>query len=392
MENDKIQTVEKLFYKIYTNTASIEERYSYYEMILEEPCAQHVKKLMEKLMTEDTDVSFSDEDRQTRVYTSIKEQLAFGQNVKRPVFKFYWAAAVALLFLFFGIYQYQQVGPKDRADEMKQDIAPGNESATLILEDGREITLSNLTSGEIDNDGGIKIFNDEHGQLTFNYLESEIPKSGVNTIKTKNGQSYTIKLADGTKVWLNAASTLQFTAALEQGGTRQVQLQGEAYFEVAKDSKHPFIVHTSRQMIRVLGTHFNVSDYPNDDAGATTVLEGRVSVKNQTAEHILNAGEQAVTNRSGTVVAKTDPKNTVDWQQGDFALNNVKIDDAIQKIARWYDVSIVYEGDIDKAMLTGGWVSKKQPLSAVLRAIESLDLVRFELKDRTLIVRPYKSK
>lgn len=393
MDIDKIQTVERLFYSIYNNTASLAERYSYYELILEEPCAEHVKNLMEKLMVEEPVVNLQDAGRRANVYASVAQELGFEQKVKRPSVKMYWAAAAAvLLFVFFGVYQYQQLGQKDPATLVEQDIAPGNESAVLILEDGQEIVLSAASNGEIANTNGIQISNDNKGQISYHYVGNGVSKSSLNTIKTRNGQSYTIQLADGTKVWLNAASTLQFQTTLEQGGTRQVQLRGEAYFEVAKDAKHPFIVQTDRQTVRVLGTHFNVSAYPNDYAGSTTVLEGRVAVKHKTVEHILNPGQQAVTTSRGTFVVKTDATRAVDWQQGDFALNNIKFEDAMQKIARWYDIDVIYEGNVDKTMLTGGWVSKKQPLSTVLRAIESLDLVRFERKGRTLIVKPYQSR
>ncbi|MCW2263107.1 MULTISPECIES: FecR family protein [Sphingobacterium] len=393
METHKIQAVEKLFYKIYNNTASVQERYDYYELILNDYCAQHVQDLMEQILIQEEGVTFTDVDRRVNVYSRIIQQLSFTQPIRRSMVSFYWTAAAAvLLFFFLGIYHHQQLRPIKYASEIEKDIAPGGESATLILGDGREIALSTIRNGEIAHDHGIKISNDSQGQITYSFAGTLSPKAGLNTIKTRNGETYKVQLADGTKVWLNAASTLQFRADLQHNGTRQVQLVGEAYFEVAKDAKHPFVVHTSQQTIRVLGTHFNVSAYQNNPTGATTVLEGRVSVKHQASEHVLNAGEQALTSTTGTVVTKTDPKSAVDWQQGDFALNNIKFDDAMQKIARWYNIEVIYESNIDKAMLTGGWVSKKQPLSAVLRAIESLDQVRFERKGRTLIVRSYQSK
>lgn len=392
MDTHKIQTVEKLCYKIYNHTASIEEKQRYYELILDESCAQHVEAIMEKLLMESPEMNALDAERRENVYASITRLLAFEQKVKRPVFSYYLAAAAAavLMFVFLGLYQYQQLAQKERIHPIEQDIAPGNESALLILQDGKQIALSAATNGEIANDNGIKISNDQQGQITYTYLGNAVAAGGLNTVKTNNGQAYTIQLADGTKVWLNAASSLQFQSNLAFGGTRQVRLIGEAYFEVAKDAKHPFIVQTDRQTVRVLGTHFNVSAYANDDAGVTTVLEGRVSVKHHTVEHILNPGDQAVTTSRGTSVAKTNAGRAVDWQQGDFVLNNITFEDAMKKIARWYDIEVIYEGNVDKTMLAGGWVSKKQPLSAVLHAVESLDLVRFERKGHTLIVRPYK--
>ncbi|SDK65295.1 FecR family protein [Pedobacter sp. ok626] len=292
------------------------------------------------------------------------------------------AAAVAVL----AICVYFFVAPdrsKNQIEYAKDhvDIQPGRKGATITLGNGKVIRLSELQSGV---SVGADRLAYADGTSVDKGADVEL-KNQTLTASTANGQTYTFTLSDGTKVWLNAGSKISFAQQFINT-TRDVLVEGEAYFEVAKDKHHPFIVRTKGQQIEVLGTHFNVNSYHDEPGTATTLLEGSVKISAGNVQKIIKPGEQAI-NRSGMIaVREIDVENYVDWKNGDFNLNHIEFKTAMRKIARWYDMEIIYDASVPDNMESGGWISRDKPLSTVLKSIESSGLVKFKVTGKKIYV------
>ncbi|SFW89447.1 FecR family protein [Chitinophaga sancti] len=263
--------------------------------------------------------------------------------------------------------------------------APGMNSATLTLSNGRAIRLSDAASGELAADAGVVISKSPTGQLIYE-IKGNSGHGGINKLSTANGETYQIRLPDGSDVWLNSASNLSYAPDLLSDGKRTVQLEGEAYFSITKDQAHPFIVQSKGQQIEVLGTQFNVNAYADEPVVATTLLKGAVSITTGKQKKRIYPGEQAQLSAGQLSVQKVDVDNIIDWKNGDFALNHVEFKTAMRKIARWYDMEIVYDRGVPDNLESGGWISRQQPLSAVLKSIEASGLVKFRVKGRKIYV------
>jgi ferric-dicitrate binding protein FerR (iron transport regulator) len=211
------------------------------------------------------------------------------------------------------------------------------------------------------------------------------------TASTAKGQTYQFTLPDGTKVWLNADSKLEFPSGFVNSKTRDVRLFGEGYFEVAKDKAHPFIVRTNKQEVEVLGTHFNINSYADEGNVKTTLLEGSVRVNGQGRESVvLKPNQQAVVFASKqTEVNSVDVGDVVAWKNGKFVFVRENVRSIMNKIARWYDVQIIYEGDV-KGKALGGSVSRFKNVSEVLEMLSATKAVQFRIEGRKVIVMPFK--
>lgn len=314
------------------------------------------------------------------------------------------AAAIALIILGVWFFNSERGGLKEVEDEVvvyKNDIAPGKNTATLTLANGRAINLSDAKTGIVVSAGGL-IYNDNtavirgsnqsSGKNVSDLLGSAERKSSSATkmtLYTPRGGTYQITLADGTKVWLNAASSLTYNAKLDNGaGVRRVELNGEAYFEVMKDKAHPFIVATRNQEVEVLGTHFNINSYPQEPGIKTTLLEGSVKVRVLPAalvanpkdkkwqnaaivETILKPGEQALLRGTAQLSSyPADLTEAIAWKNGKFRFNNASLEEVMRQLSRWYDVEVVYANGIPEGSFTGG-------ISRNLNASEALSILQF---------------
>lgn len=297
------------------------------------------------------------------------------------------AAAITLMVL--SLYFFNHKNDKHAHTDIlaAQDRNPGSFGATLTIANGKKIKLSDAANGEIAKEAGISVTKTADGQLVYEIKETTDNPDQINTLSTAKGETYILTLPDKSKVWLNAASSLTYSASLNEHGMRRVKLEGEAYFEIFKDKAHPFIVQTANQEVEVLGTHFNVNSYKDEPGTATTLLEGSVKVKAGGLVKIIKPGEQAI-NKSGTMeVRKVDLDDVVDWKNGDFYLNHIDFKIAMRKIARWYDMEIIYDETVPDNMESGGWISRDKPLSTVLRSIEASGLVKFKVEGRKIYVR-----
>ncbi|TKC60221.1 FecR family protein [Pedobacter hiemivivus] len=323
----------------------------------------------------------------------VLTRLKKGQQ--KPGKTYFWsrmAAAAILLFtlsagLFFYVTKDNGLAPK----LAKHDIAPGGNKATLTLANGEVINLTEAKTGDLGEQAGIQITKTADGQLIYTIEDSQnaAGSSLYNTIETPKGGQYQILLPDGSKVWLNAASSLRYPANLTAMNERRVELKGEAYFEVKKANRKPFIVATDKQEVEVLGTHFNVKSYPDDNSTKTTLLEGSVQVSPKSSSIsgvILKPGLQAELKPSGLKVLTVEVEDEIDWKNGDFVFKEESLESIMRKIARWYDVDVVYRDDVPKNVALEGLVSRTKSISEVLSLIQSTGKVHFTIEGRRIVV------
>lgn len=273
-------------------------------------------------------------------------------------------AASVLLCLSVGIHfflQKKQAG-KQTAQNQTHDIAPGGNKAILTLANGQKIILNNSRNGVIANQTNIVVSKKQDGQLVYNAAEAPGPgKTGAvsyDTLTTPRGGTYHITLADKTQVWLNAATSIRYPAAFT-GRYRTVELlYGEAYYEVNHNDKMPFRVIVSGQTIQDIGTSFNINAYQDEIAVKTTLLEGSVSVSTRNETAVLKPDQQALINtddryRKIRVMKNIDGSEIVAWKNGLFEFTDADIQTVMRQIARWYNVDVVYNGQIPKRLFTG---------------------------------------
>ena len=317
----------------------------------------------------------------------------------RPIWpRFAIAAAVAIIVSGAGLF-YFNMNRENKIDQIayKNDVNPGIQGATLTLASGKKIRLSDTVNGELAKEAGVVITKSDNGKLVYEIMGSERDINKMNTLSTANGETYQVRLPDGSLVYLNAASSLTYSANLNEQERRIVRLSGEAFFEIAKLTRQstkgsiskrvPFIVETHNQKVEVLGTHFNVMAYGEEPAVATTLLEGSVKITSQHRNDIvLKPGQQALNSEHDITVSPANFENITDWKEGDFFLNHVNFKTAMRKIERWYNVEMIYDQSVPDDIESGGWISRKRKLSAVLRLIESTGQVRFRVEGRKVYV------
>ena len=313
------------------------------------------------------------------------------QTSDRPLVKLWPKMAIAaslLLVLGAGLFFYQPAQQKldptlAKQSKYKNDIAPGSVKATLTLADGRKITLDGAKNGALAEQTGIKITKAADGQLIYTVSDSRSANAtAFNTIETPKGGQYQIRLPDGTQVWLNAASSMKFPVSFSASKQRKVELKGEAYFEVAHNTKQPFVVKTDRQEVEVLGTHFDVKAYADEKNTKTTLLEGSVKLNKGT---ILKPGQQGLSNSKGLQVRQVNVDEELDWKNKQFILNDEDLQSVMRRLSRWYDVEVVYEGEPADIQFVGV-VSSARNISGVLKLMERTGKVDFTIEGRTVKV------
>lgn len=248
-------------------------------------------------------------------------------------------------------------------------IKPAPSKALLTLSDGRQIVLNDAKAGVLANQGDATITKNSNNNIIYNTGTSLSSKVEYNTMSTLRGGEYHLVLADGTNVWLNAASSIRYPTSFP-GKERIVEVSGEAYFEVAHDLAKPFKVVSKGQTIEVLGTHFNVNAYTNEPDIKTTLLQGSVKVTAYGIKNILKPGQQAAASVVGTTVLEVDTKEVVAWKEGYFEFSDADIQTVMRELSRWYDVEVVFEGKIPSETFTGR-VSKFLDLNQVLTLVKS---------------------
>ena len=319
-------------------------------------------------------------ERESRVQAIEKRLLA--QIGGRKVVPMRWivsAAAVVLLavagaYLLF--FERTNVAPPVAA-RYHNDVNPGRNSAVLTLAGGKTVVLNDSTPGVIGRQGGAMVTHDS-GRLV--YAAAGGGEMVYNTLTTQKGNQYHLTLPDGTRVWLNASSSITFPSVFS-GKQRQVSINGEAYFEVAKNEQQPFVVKQGDMNVEVLGTSFDVNGYGDEGSSKTTLLEGKVRVDGS----VLAPGQQAVVGKTGvSVLDGADIDEVMAWKNGVFAFKDAGIEAIMQQVERWYDVEVVYKAKIKTHFVAD--IPRDVPLSQLLKLLEETDQVHFSIDGKKVTV------
>lgn len=380
-----------------------EEFVTLYEKFLEGNCTAEEIEMLQSHHDEEIrfEEALPDPADTKRLYLVLKEKLRNSipdQEVfaKKRSLQWLKIAAIFLVILSATIYilflqKTAVTKPVDVVKTKTSKIIPGGNKAYLTTADGSVITLDGLKNGRLSAQNGIDINKVKDGLLQY----SKIADIGANnnavdyhTITIPRGGQYQLVLSDGTKVWLNSASTLRYPVSFTKN-ERMVQLTGEAYFEVAKDRTKPFRVNVNNLDVKVLGTHFNIMAYKDENAIKTTLLEGSVQLTAHNKKVMLKPGEQGKLGYgSETIdVTQVDAEEAVAWKEGYFVFDNEDIHTIMKRISRWYDVEVVFPPNFKRANF-GGTVSRFKDVAQVLKSLELTGSVHFEIKERRIIVKP----
>jgi transmembrane sensor len=325
---------------------------------------------------------------QKESWKGISSMLGHRYKAIRPL---YGAAAVLSLFTVFGIYHFiagnKNSQQKYLAKTAIKDIAPGTNKAILTLANGKTINISDIKKGRVASQAGIAIDKTSDGLIKYesNTVAATITDA-LNTISVPRGGKYQVVLADGTKVWLNAASSLRFPAAFS-GGERVVELTGEAYFEVMHRPKQPFKVKTGGQVVEDIGTRFDINSYADEDAVTTTLVEGSVKIYDAKGQTFIKPGQQFLlkTNGSSEIKNDVDIDEITAWKSGMFQFDNANIQTIMRQVARWYDIDVEFKGSIPNYTYHGK-ISRNSNASQVLKIL-ALSGINFSIEGRTIIVK-----
>jgi len=278
------------------------------------------------------------------------------------------------------------------------DISPGGDKAVLELADGSKIVLDNASNGELAHQGTTKVVKLDNGQLAYHIGQSGAGPVSYNTISTPRGGQYQVVLPDGSKVWLNALSSLRFPTAFA-GRERKVELNGEAYFEITKNTSLPFKVgltpgaadfagHESLE-VNVLGTEFDLMAYADEDRQKVTVISGAVSARSGHEQLPLQPNQQAYLDKKYYALNLIDSINvdeTIAWKNGRFQFYDASIESIMRQVARWYDVEVSYYGKVNQQF--SGTIPRNVNLSTLLRILEATGWVHFQIDGKKVTVSP----
>ncbi len=296
------------------------------------------------------------------------------------------AVAVILWCISFLGFPREEVLP---IAQQSADIQPGCLRATLLLADGEQIPLGAASAAPVMTSAGTVIANDsllglQYQQGNGQMMNEEVP---YHTIVVPKGGEYHFTLSDGSRIWLNSASELRFPTRFT-GAIREIYVQGEIFCEVAEDKKHPFIVHVGERAIRVLGTAFNVSAYPDEQQLVTTLIRGAVEFSYEGGCVSLEPGDQTILDAAGQIHRqKVDVSLYTSWVKGIFEFDEMPLEEIVRQLARWYDVQFCFEAEEFRSHPFTGFASRDQTLEKVLAMIEKTTDVKFDISGRNVNVK-----
>jgi len=338
----------------------------------------------------------TDEVRQ-QIFEKLRAQLLAEGKKRRSNFHYWVAAASVLIFLAAGTLFWLATKDQQRnqhqiaqSKSVKTIITPGRNRAVLTLANGKKLDLDDTRTGIISKQGASIVSKTADGKLAYRSNTDRSDKNAVtyNTIETPRGGQYQLTLADGTIVLLNAGSSLKYPTTFT-GKERKVELKGEAYFEVAKNKEKPFRVALNGMQVEVLGTHFNVMAYNDENTIETTLLEGSVKLIKDGSSTTLIPNQQGVLNNgaSNFRVRVVNTEDVLAWKNGFFKFDHDNIETIMRKIARWYDVDVSYKGNL-KRQNFGGTVSRFKDISQLLTTLELTGTIHFKIEGRRITVMP----
>ena len=354
-------------------------------------------QLMEKHFSDDLENAKGiSPETSTKLFKAIHDKIrAESKQARRRVIPFRRiaiAASVIGLLLLSAFLLYNRntsrgtINAELNEHRFKNDVLPGSDKATLTLADGSTVVLDDAQNGTLAQQGGSTVIK-LGGKLMYDPANKISKEIVYNTISTPNGGQYQLELPDGSLVWLNATSSIHFPTSFV-GKERRVEITGEAYFEVAKNRDMPFIVAVNGAEVQVLGTHFNVNAYSDEDNVKTTLLEGSVKFVSGANTNMLKPGQQSQLTTNGLikVVSNVDVDEVVAWKNGMFDFESAGIETVMRQLSRWYDVEIEYKGKTDDLFIAE--MRRNIKLSDALKALELTGKVKFEIQGKKIIVMP----
>lgn len=381
-----IKNIEIIMLKYFNNSATLEE-----VAFLEEWISENQQEYLEAVK-----VYFSTTESKQHIdadlaYQKFLEKLDETKVIplEKPKRKYnflkYAAVFVGVSISSFLLYQNQNSSNQDL--KVSETKVADYDKATLVLADGTEVVLEEHKNEEIKSDAGVKIVNTnkvlKYSEVV-NSAQTTPTKVTYNTLHVPNGGIYEIELPDGSKVWLNSETSLKFPTQFV-GNQRVVSVDGEAYFEIQKDKKKPFIVKSQMADVTVLGTHFNVSTYSEDAYFATTLLEGSVQLStsnHEDANVILKPGQKGILVKEGgsnIEVKEVNVYQDIAWKDGKFYFEKENLGSIVVKLSRWYKVDIKFEDQSVKNYTFTGVAQKGKPIEYLLNIISQTSNVRYEI-------------
>ena len=317
-----------------------------------------------------------------------------------------WLAAAAVLLIggvsWLFVSKFSGDASKTNiVSARKNDIAPGGNKAILTLADGSKISLTDAGKGKIASQSGIQITKSANGQLIYTIKASGVPNvingapgtiqpTAFNTIETPKGGQFQVILPDGSKVWLNAFSSIKFPINFNTAKERRVELKGEAYFEVVHIEALPFRVVSDKQVVEDIGTHFNVNAYEDESGTKTSLLQGKVRVTTGDKTAVLAPGQQA-TITNGIKVSEVNTEEVIAWKNGYFNFDDEKLEIIMKSVARWYNVDVVFEDESLKRETFGAITTRFANISTLLKIMEQTGDARFSIEGSTIKISRKKS-
>jgi ferric-dicitrate binding protein FerR (iron transport regulator) len=297
------------------------------------------------------------------------------------------SAAAALVLLLGSVYLFFRPGKKPATSPaLTRSLAPGGNKAVLTLGDGTKITLDSTINGLVSQQGNVRVVKTATDELSYQAAAGPGNTVSYNTMETPRGGQYRLSLPDGTKVWLNSASSIRYPNIFT-GDHRSVEITGEAYFEVAKDSRRPFTVITGNMQVQVLGTAFNLMAYTDEEGILTTLVTGAIEVKKDQTTQVLKPGQQAILANGSSSFRTKEPDmgSVLAWKDGYFKFDNGGIATIMRQLARWYDVEIAYEGT-PPAEQFYGFLPRQENAAEILNALELTNNVHFRVEGKRIVV------
>ncbi|WP_341836775.1 FecR domain-containing protein [Chitinophaga pollutisoli] len=333
-------------------------------------------------------------EHEARLLARIRDKAGISTGTRVVPWRRHTWRAAAVIFLiggaatFFILNQRNPAKPAAQPATMAQDVkAPRSSRATITLGDGSQLVLDSLANGATTTQSNTQIIKLDGGEIAYNGSASENSAPVFNTLNNPRGsQVVSITLSDGTRVWLNAGSSLTYPVVFH-GRQRNVELKGEGYFEVAKKNGQRFVVTARGTQTEVLGTHFNINAYTEESATTITLLEGAVQLHLSGNTHPLRPGEQASVTPAGNITTtRPDLDQVMAWKKGDFYFTGTDIETVMRQAARWYDLEVEYRGKVTGTL--SGDVSRSVNASELFQMLELTGRVSFEIEGRKVIVIP----
>jgi transmembrane sensor len=382
------QLLQNLLDKYLTGTLKDQER-DHLNKLLQQP---DYSGLLERILYDELTSHRFEGEGHDRVLSLIQENIrnAIQQTRKTKILQIRgWAAAAAALILISTSYIFFLRTPArpvvTPVAESGADILPGGNKAILTLSNGSAIRLDSTSNGTVARESETNILKTDSGHLLYQAASNPEAVAAFNTLSTPRGGTFQLTLSDGTRVWLNAASSIKYPTAFT-GKERRVVITGEAYFEVIHNAKQPFIVSANNIEVTDIGTHFNINAYENETHIKTTLFEGSISLKSDHYNSLLKPGEQAQSGSDSKInmLQPEELNQVIAWKTGYFNFRDADLPTVMRQLERWYDIDVRYNGQVPARRFRGE-LPRSMTLKEVLNVLREIK-INYKIDGKMLII------